>query len=105
MRINFLATVFLMSLLMVSCGKTSSSPESIEGFKPVYLVESELKKIYVSDPIPIQNPGRIYYYKNLIFINEAARGVHIVENSDPKSPKQLKFINIPASGNISIKGD
>lgn len=53
----------------------------------------------------IQNPGKIYAYKNYLFLNEPLKGIHIIDNTDPTHPRNISFINIPGNKDISIKDD
>jgi hypothetical protein len=51
----------------------------------------------------LKNPGKIYTYGNYLFINETKKGIHIIDNSNPESPKNLSFIQIPGVIDIAIK--
>ena len=57
-----------------------------------YLVATPLKTnlqtfkeeaIAVTSPEPIMDSGKIYAYKNYIFVNDIGRGFHVIDNSDP----------------------
>jgi hypothetical protein len=71
------------------------------GNSPIYMSYDELRKsVNTTEVRPLENPGKIYFKDNYLFINEYMKGVHIYDNSIPSSPKALAFINIP--GNIDI---
>ena len=36
------------------------------------------------------------------FISEPGKGIHILDNTDPSSPRNLNFINIPGTGDLAI---
>ncbi len=57
------------------------------------------------DSKAINKPGKIYLYKNYIFINNQNYGVHIIDNSDSKKPVNKAFLKIPLNEDISIKND
>ncbi|MEK7433465.1 MAG: hypothetical protein AABZ74_10060 [Cyanobacteriota bacterium] len=71
---------------------------------PMYAPKSDfIKKIKTIKPKEINNAGKIYLYKNFIFVHEKDAGVHIIDNTDIKNPKNIVFLRIPFSTDISIK--
>jgi len=53
----------------------------------------------------LEDPGKIYFYNNYIFINEKRAGVHVFDNSTPSSPQNIGFLNIPGNVDIAIRND
>jgi hypothetical protein len=51
----------------------------------------------------IKEAGKIYVYNDYIFISEKNEGIHIIDNSNPKSPHAIKFIEIHGNEDISVK--
>jgi hypothetical protein len=49
------------------------------------------------------NPGKIYYKDNYLFINEIKKGIHLIDNTDPKNPKKILFISIPGVIDMAVK--
>ena len=73
---------------------------------PVYITYEELRSSIQSESSQnLKNPGKIYFYNNYLFINEYLNGIHVIDNSDPSSPQNIAFINIPGNVDISIKDD
>jgi len=91
-------------LFMASC-----SDELIEKYSasvPVYMSYSDLREAVTDENIePITMPGKIYFKDNYIFINEQLKGIHVIDNSDPKNPVIKKFISIPGNIDMAIKGN
>ena len=56
-----------------------------------------------SAPQALNETGKIYLYKNLVFLSEVGKGVHILDNSDPLKPVNLSFLPIPGNIDIAIK--
>lgn len=56
-------------------------------------------------PQPIEKSGKLYAYGNYIFVNEPYKGIHIIDNSNPKVPLKTGFIKIPGNMDVSIKGN
>jgi len=71
-------------------------------FKSLAEVRSDMKS---AAPEAINQTGKIYLYKNFIFLNEYGRGVHIIDNADPASPVNLSFLPIPGNIDIAVKDD
>ena len=73
---------------------------------PVYMSFDELRTSVSSGPSSVLvNPGKIYFKDGIIFINEEMKGVHIIDNTDPASPHNIGFIDIPGNMDIAIKGN
>jgi hypothetical protein len=51
----------------------------------------------------ITNPGKITAFGKYIFISETGKGIHVIDNSTPSSPKNISFINIPGNQDFAIK--
>jgi len=61
--------------------------------------------IAITEPVPMVESGKIYAYKNYIFVNDVNRGFHILDNSDATSPQNIAFIKLEGNYDISIKDD
>ncbi len=72
---------------------------------PVYITAEEMTKIESLAPQAIEHPGKIYLHHNLILINELDKGIHVLDNSDPKKPVKLAFIAIPGNHDLLVKQD
>ena len=96
-------TTFILLILSFFLLGASNSDITFE-YKPVLMNRSELEKsvLYLSAR-PITNPGKIYYKDQTIFLIEKNKGIHVIDNSNPKDPKQTGFINVPGCVDISIK--
>ncbi|MDD3877862.1 MAG: hypothetical protein PHT69_14670 [Bacteroidales bacterium] len=101
---NCLLFFFVVLLSFFSCTDKSENV-IVDGYKPVYISKSILYSISSSTPLPIINPGKIYLYGAMVFINERGRGVHVINNSNPYSPLNIRFINIPGNYDIAINGN
>ena len=101
--LNLLLLIGLISLS--SCLKDSCERESTYTFwKPVYLSAEGMRvDIANLEARGLENPGKIYYYNGLLFINELRQGVHVIDNTDPSNPIPLSFIEIPGNLDIAIK--
>ena len=69
------------------------------------LVAFKEEAVAVTEPVPIEQSGKIYAYKNYVFVNDLYRGFHILDNSDPSAPEAIGFIKLEGNNDISIKDD
>jgi hypothetical protein len=74
---------------------------------PIYKKLGEVRKmdIVMSSPQQVQNAGKIYLYKDHLFINEPNIGIHIYDNSNPASPKSLGMLPIIGNFDLGIQND
>lgn len=61
--------------------------------------------IGITDASGLQQPGKIYTKDQYLLVGEIGKGVHIFDNTDPRSPKNLAFLQIPGNVDVAIKGD
>jgi hypothetical protein len=97
-----------MPMSFISCDDTDDDSQYAEYLvaRPITISKAEFKNsVDVIAPLPVEESGKIYTYKNYIFVNDKYRGIHVVDNSDPKAPKKISFIKIPGNVDISVKGD
>src|SRR5690606_39684165 len=63
--------------------------------RPIKMSVAEFRNsVDVISPVPMAESGKIYVYKDLIFVNDKYKGVHIIDNSNPSAPKKIGFIKI-----------
>ncbi len=75
-------------------------------FVPVYMPYKEFRQSFkVLNPQRIRKPGKIYIKDHYLFINEKNKGIHIIDNSRPKAPKNLAFLKILGNLDIVIKNN
>jgi LVIVD repeat len=76
-----------------------------QGYRPVYLTTAALQDVKTEPPQPLRKPGKIYVRGRFLFINEHGKGLHLINNTDPRAPQKLAFIKIPGNVDIAIKGN
>ena len=92
---------FIIFLLFFS----GTSVYEVEGFKPVYVPKEEAKVIKTLPPQDIKTQGKIYVKDQYIFIGDVNLGIHVVDNTDPRNPIKIAFIQIYGNQDIAIKDD
>lgn len=77
----------------------------VDGFVPIYQNEEQAYNISVSAGKEIVNPGKIFTYQNFLIVTIINEGFHVIDNSNPSSPNNLFFVNIPGNTDIAVKND
>ena len=98
---------FLMAMaatfhfLFIGCGDKMNSTVTYTLNEPVYMPYNEFRSVKALKPAQaLVNPGKICLYGDYLYINEIAKGIHIVDNSNPAAPKVVAFMEV--IGNIDI---
>lgn len=94
---------FAMALILTSC-KDEQETRTYYIKKQVPMKVSSLRAIEVlsSSPQKLEVPGKIYVYGDYLFINESLNGIHVVDNSNPSSPRFINFINVPGNADMAV---
>ena len=91
-------------LFLSSCHDHVDSTYTYQTQMPVYMQMNKVREgeIIVEPGKPLDNPGKIYLYGDYLFINEPQKGIHLIDNTSPASPKALHFIPIPGNVDLAI---
>ena len=90
---------------MQSCVKDSLET-TYTYFTPVYKNKTEvLQSIKSSTPQTLKQTGKLFLFGRYLFVNEVNKGVHVIDNANPRSPKNIGFINIPGNVDIAVKNN
>ncbi len=94
----------LMLFVLQGCLKDSYR-ESYKIYVPVYKTLTEVRAGMTSGPArPLEYPGKLNVFGNYIFLNEQGKGIHVIDNSNPASPRNISFISIPSNFDLAVKG-
>ena len=100
---------FFLSLVFISiwsCDKNDIDYELVQVAIPELMTKADFRSsVAITVPKNIEEVGKIYAYKNYIFVSDVNKGVHIIDNSNPALPKTIKYIKIPGNEDISVKDD
>ncbi|HSP12406.1 MAG TPA: hypothetical protein VLO29_07745 [Salegentibacter sp.] len=109
MRIFYsLIALLLMALmtLFTSCEKETETGNMELVAVPVTMSVADFRtSVSIQEPKEIEQAGKIYAYKDYVFINDVNRGVHIIDNSNPENPQKIKYLKIPQNTDVAIKED
>lgn len=99
--------LLLLGFLNFGCVKdTVKRTYKYSFYQPVYKTTAEVKSNIKSNSArEVENPGKIVILGNYIFLNEIDKGIHVIDNSNPSSPQNVAFIDIPGNMDLALKGN
>lgn len=98
--------MILILMSIVSCKDSSIEYRKYTANVPQYLSYDEMRKPVKSTAgYAIQTAGKIYIRGNYLFVNEKYKGIHVFDNSNPASPVNLAFLNIPGNVDLAVRGN
>jgi hypothetical protein len=105
-------SISIFSLMFVafylnSCVKDNvTRTHTYSYYLPMYKTPAQVRaNIKSSSPQDVVNPGKIVILGNYIFLNEMDKGIHVIDNRNPASPRNIAFIDIPRNLDLAIKGN
>jgi len=108
MKTNKIAALLLLISVFsfFACKDKILETRTFTANKPIYLSYNELRSAVKSTSgKELKQTGKIYFYDRYIFVNEYLKGIHIIDNSDPSNPQNIKFIEIPGNIDMVIKNN
>jgi hypothetical protein len=97
--------VALVAIFVSGCFKDKCT-RTYRMFMPVYKTDAEVRANIRSNPSKdIVSPGKIFIKDNYIFLNDVNKGIHVIDNSNPSSPRNVAFIDIPGNVDLAVKGN
>ncbi|MCE6990653.1 LVIVD repeat-containing protein [Dyadobacter sp. CY323] len=103
----------LLQLLLIflapafwSCNDQCKETRVTRQFTNVTRSLMELRtQVKSESPRAMEKPGKMYVKGDYLFVNEVKEGIHIIDNSNPASPKFVAFITIPGNGDIAVRNN
>lgn len=82
------------------------TPIRTNDYEPVEYARADLdSSIQLLPAQKIVNSGKIYVINDLLFVNEQREGFHVFDNSDPRNPSKIKFIQVLGSTDLAVRND
>lgn len=101
-----LASFLVFIILFSSCRDKIVETYTYTANVPVYMSYETLRSsVNTTSPQSFENPGKIYFKDDYIFVVEYFEGVHIINNSTPSAPSFVSFIEIPGTVDIAVKNN
>ena len=104
-----IASFLLITVLLstTACVKDSCKElHTYTFYEAVYKTKTAVREnIKSNSPRAVENPGKINIRGSYIFLNEVDKGIHVIDNSNPSSPKNIAFIDIPGNMDLAVTGN
>lgn len=100
MKRTHLLLMLFVGTAFISC---KDKDKTVDGWKPIYSSDQNLDVVDIKSSEPLENPGRIYTYENLLLVNDESKGIHIYDNSANTNPVEVSFIGIPGNMDFSVR--
>jgi hypothetical protein len=107
-KYRLLNNVFLLNILAFLCSGCMKDKitRTYKISTPIYEVLTKFRESIRSGPVePVITTGKITVSGKYIFLSEPYKGIHVIDNSNPSSPKNISFINIPGNEDMAVKGN
>jgi hypothetical protein len=102
---NYIRFSVLIAFLFTGCMKDKIT-KTYKISTPIFEVLTKFRETIKSQPaIDIDVAGKITVIGKYIYLSEPLKGIHIIDNSNPSSPKNVSFINIPGNEDMAITGN
>ncbi|MFY8128873.1 MAG: LVIVD repeat-containing protein [Chitinophagaceae bacterium] len=100
---SLLAVCAIVTIVAIACVKDTGT-QSYKVFKPITASMASLRaSIKTEAAKPIKNAGKMFVLGNFVFVNEKNEGIHVIDNTNPSSPINKTFINIPGNLDVAVK--
>jgi hypothetical protein len=100
-----ITSLLIVMFFLAGCVKDKCT-QTYKYFMPVYKTTAEVRANIKSNKArDIERPGKLFIQGDYIFLNEIDKGIHIINNGNPASPKNVAFIDIPGNVDLAVKGN
>ncbi|MFV0391295.1 MAG: LVIVD repeat-containing protein [Paludibacteraceae bacterium] len=104
---NKLNCIFYTLLVMIlsACSNNVYETTTYKINEPVFMPTGIFRKsVKVNqESRNIEKQGKIAFYKNYMYLSEPEKGIHIIDNRNPSSPRQVGFIELIGNVDMAIK--
>lgn len=98
--------LFVSSIILLCSFSQDVGYYGSYGKTPILMLRTNFEgAIKTLEPREMNMTSRINLKDSYIYIVEQYKGVHVVDNKDPRNPVTVHFINIPGCIDMSIKDD
>lgn len=74
-------------------------------YVPIIMKRTDMEAaVRVGPAEAILQPGKIFTRGGYLFISERYKGVHLIDNRNPKEPTPVSFIRVPGCLDIAVRG-
>lgn len=104
---KLLIIIACIPIVLASCTKDNATVSLT--FKQGTAIYGDIEEIrsveLVSPPRLIENAGKLFIGENYILIGENGKGIHILDNTNPNSPVNIAFLQLPFTKEFFVDND
>lgn len=105
-KLRLIPVILFTAIYLYSCEDDNIEKLKYTANVPVYMTYDELRSDFeIKEQQDIQQPGKIYFKDDYLFVNEVEKGIHVINNRDPANPQIVGFYNIPGNIDMAIRGN
>lgn len=68
--------------------------------------DDELKaSVKMNDQRAISTVGKIYFKDDYIYISDPGKGIHVIDNKDPRAPQNIGYVTVPGNTELAVKNN
>ncbi len=74
--------------------------------EPVFMPASEFRSMVgVEMPQPIEKQGKIVFFNGYLYISQPEKGIHVIDNRNPSSPRNVAFIELLGNADMQVRNN
>ena len=102
-----LLCVFFLLPLLFGCDNTVTEFVTYKINEPIFMSRDEFRSSVkiTNAKEAITDYGKICFYNDYLYISEPEKGIHILDNRNPKAPKLVGFIELLGSVDLAIRNN
>ena len=99
--------VFFPLSLLFGCDNTVTEFVTYKVNEPIFMSKNEFRSSVkiTNAKAAITDYGKICFYNDYLYISEPEKGIHILDNRNPKAPKLVGFIELLGSADLAIRNN
>jgi len=109
MKRKLLFTVLITGGIFFGCSDSGYRLDNSSRLinEPVFMTTKEFRsqKITTRSAQTIKEQGKICFFNGYIYISEPGKGIHIIDNRDPRKPSPKGFIELDGNTDIAIRNN
>lgn len=98
----FIAGLFLLP----GCKDSVEEYVTYQINEPVFMSAAQFRSsVNVESPKPIEKQGKIAFYNDYLYISQPGKGIHVIDNRNPASPKNIAFIELLGNADMHVRNN
>lgn len=97
----------MLTGLLSGCAYNSSQIINYTINEPVFISHAEFRSSakVTQEVHPLNNPGKMCFYNNYLYISDPGKGIHIINNTRPSNPHITGYIQLTGNNDLIIRNN